>query len=111
MSRPFAVLSVLVPLVALAPPAAAQNTPSPNAPFFLPANIPATDADPLMDGQATDAPEWEDAMRLPDSFFFGTARTNASMYMGSFQPRRRGKSCARNHSAQRTVTPRKSHAL
>lgn len=57
----------------LAASAAAQNTPSPTKPFFLPVNIPATDVNPSMDGAATSAAEWEDGMVLPDSFFFGAA--------------------------------------
>ncbi len=60
-------------LAALCAHSAAQLTPNQDKPFFLPVNLPATDADPVMDGKATDAPEWADGMRLPDSFFFGDA--------------------------------------
>ena len=65
-------LFLLVGAAALQP-AAAQNTPNQNKPFFLPVNIPATDVDPSLDGAATASTEWEDGMVLPDSFFFGDA--------------------------------------
>jgi len=57
----------------LVPTSLAQLTPNPNKPLFLPVNIPTTDDDPIVDGRATSNPEWSDAMRVPDSFFFGNA--------------------------------------
>ncbi len=70
----------LIVLAVLSVPSAAQDTPNQDKPFFLPVNIPAVDVDPVMDGRATDNPEWVDAMRLPDSFFFGDAGRSGFYY-------------------------------
>jgi hypothetical protein len=40
---------------------------------FLPVDVPFTDVDPYVEGAATDRQEWENAVEIPDSFFFGSA--------------------------------------
>lgn len=72
--RPCLALALLI-----AVPAAGQLTPSPSQPFFLPAEMPAVGVDPLLDGRASDNPEWADGMRLPDAFFFG-AQSRSGFY-------------------------------
>ncbi len=81
-AAPRGVLALLLAVLSLAltTTATAQLTPNPNKPFFLPANVPTTDDDPLMEGAATDNPEWADAMRLPDSFFFKDAGRSGFYY-------------------------------
>lgn len=51
-------------------------------PYSL-ADVPFTQADPRIDGRATDLPEWESSARLPDIFFAGPASRAGFYYFQS----------------------------